>query len=122
MVAAGADGKPACMYPMYRESLPGGRSYRVLDQVDNPRADDVSEIVVPAGRMFLMGDNRDDSLDSRFSLQEGGIGFVPVENLIGRASFIFWSTDGAAEYSKPWTWWSGLHGNRLATGFHGQER
>lgn len=122
MVAAGDDGRPACMYPMYRETLPGGRSYRVLDQVENPRADDISQIVVPAGRLFLMGDNRDDSLDSRFSFQEGGIGFVPVENIIGRASFIFWSTDGTAEYAKPWTWWSGLRGQRVATGFNGQER
>ena len=57
-----------------------------------------------------MGDNRDDSLDSRFSPREGGIGFVPVENLIGRATLIFWSTDGSAEYAKPWTWFSALRG------------
>ncbi len=67
-----------------------------------------------------MGDNRDDSLDSRFSVQEGGIGFVPVENLIGRASFIFWSTDGAAEYAKPWTWFSALRGDRLFGSFGGR--
>ena len=67
-----------------------------------------------------MGDNRDDSLDSRFSPQEGGIGFVPVENLIGRATFIFWSTDGTADYAKPWTWFTALREARIATGFNGR--
>jgi len=47
---------------------------------------------------------------------------VPVENLIGRATLIFWSTDGTAEYSKPWTWFSALRGDRIATGFNGTER
>jgi len=122
MVVRRDDGNPACVYPMYREDLPGGRSYRVIDQVENPRADQISQIVVPQGHVFLMGDNRDDSLDSRFTTQEGGIGFVPVENLIGRATFIFWSTDGTAEYAKPWTWFRALRGNRIATGFNGQER
>ena len=69
-----------------------------------------------------MGDNRDDSLDSRYSVDEGGIGFVPMENLIGRASFVFWSTDGSADYAKPWTWFSALRGDRIASGFDGQER
>jgi signal peptidase I len=62
-----------------------------------------------------MGDNRDDSLDSRFSTDQGGIGFVPTENLVGRATILFWSTDGSASYLKPWTWFSALRGNRLAT-------
>ncbi|HKH27713.1 MAG TPA: signal peptidase I, partial [Sphingomicrobium sp.] len=116
------DGGTACLYPVFRETLPDGRSYRVIDQVDNPRADNVPPTVVPARHLFLMGDNRDDSLDSRFSPQEGGIGFVPVENLIGRATLIFWSTDGTAEYPKPWTWFSALRGDRIATGFNGSER
>jgi signal peptidase I len=60
-----------------------------------------------------MGDNRDDSLDSRFTVAEGGIGMVPVENLVGRASVIFWSTDGSSSYLKPWTWFSALRGNRV---------
>ena len=110
-------GRTSCMYPVYREALPGGRSHLVIDQVANPRADDFPAVKVPAGRLFLMGDNRDDSLDSRFSNAEGGIGFVPVENVIGRASFIFWSTDGSASYWKPWTWFSALRGDRLGQGF-----
>jgi signal peptidase I len=122
MIVQGDDGKPACLYPVYSETLPGGRTYQVIDQVENPRADEVPATVVPAGHLFLMGDNRDDSLDSRFSVEEGGIGFVPVENLIGRATFIFWSTDGTADYAKPWTWFSALRGNRIATGFNGPER
>ena len=107
-----ADGR-ACLYPAYRETLPGGRSYVVLDQVDHPRSDEMQPTVVPEGHVFLMGDNRDDSLDSRYSPLEGGIGFVPVENLIGRAMFTFWSTDGGAEYLKPWTWFSALRADRI---------
>ena len=119
MIAPVAGGGQACLYPAYRETLPGGRSYVVLDQVDNPQVDDVPPVRVPAGQLFLMGDNRDDSLDSRFSPAEGGIGFVPVENLVGRAMIMFWSTDGSAEYLKPWTWFSALRADRLGNTFGG---
>ena len=108
-----------CTYPAYRESLPGGPSYTVLDQVDGGPADDFGPVRVPAGRIFLMGDNRDDSLDSRFASAEGGIGMVPVENLIGRAAVTFWSTDGTASYWKPWTWFSALRGSRVGNGYKG---
>jgi signal peptidase I len=66
-----------------------------------------------------MGDNRDDSLDSRFPQSVGGIGMVPVENLIGRATFTFWSTDGSASYWKPWTWFTALRGGRVGNGYTG---
>jgi signal peptidase I len=69
-----------------------------------------------------MGDNRDDSLDSRFSRDEVGIGFVPVENVVGRATIIFWSTNGSAEYLKPWTWFTALRTDRIASTFSGDER
>lgn len=112
MVRASGE-KRSCIYPTYRETLAGGASYRVIDQVTGSMGDDVEPTVVPAGRLFLMGDNRDDSLDSRFSVAEGGIGFVPMENVVGRATIIFWSTDGSASYVRPWTWFSALRTDRL---------
>lgn len=116
------DGQPACLYPTFQETSPDGRTYSVIDQVENPHADEFPAVIVPQGHLFLMGDNRDDSEDSRFPISEGGIGFVPVENLIGRATLIFWSTDGTSEYLKPWTWFTALRGDRLASGFNGHKQ
>jgi signal peptidase I len=109
------NGEQNCVYPAYRETLPNGASYTILDQLGDSTGDDFGPVKVPAGTLFLMGDNRDDSLDSRFSTQEGGIGFVPMENVVGRATFLFWSTDGSSSYLKPWTWFSALRGSRLGT-------
>lgn len=106
-------GQSSCAYRSYRETLPNGASYRIFDQVEDRMADNFPRTIVPAGHIFLMGDNRDDSLDSRFSEAEGGIGLVPVENLVGRATRLFWSTDGSASYLKPWTWFSALRGKRI---------
>ena len=111
-------GGSACLFPAYREVLPGGPSYTVFDQTATP-ADDFGPVKVPGGHVFLMGDNRDDSLDSRFPASEDGIGMVPMENLIGRAGFTFWSTDGSASYWKPWTWFSGLRGSRIGNRYSG---
>ena len=111
------DGRAYCLYPSYRETLPDGPSYTVLDQIENPRADDFPAMKVPDGHIFMMGDNRDDSLDSRFTTAEGGIGLVPVENLVGRALVTFWSTDGSASYVKPWTWFTALRGSRIGNGY-----
>ncbi|HEY7960136.1 MAG TPA: signal peptidase I, partial [Sphingomicrobium sp.] len=102
-------------------TLPGGPSYTVLDQLDHGPADDFSKTTVPSGHIFLLGDNRDDSLDSRFPAYEGGVGMVPVENLIGRAAFTFWSTDGSASWSKPWTWFTALRPARLDNGYTGKQ-
>lgn len=106
-----------CAYPAFRETLPNGRSYLVLDQVDSPYADDFGPVVVPPGTVFMMGDNRDDSADSRFPPAIGGMGFVPQEALVGRALVTFWSTDGSAEWLKPWTWFTGLRPERLGRTF-----
>ena len=113
MVRPAGEGEGACLYPAYRETLPNGASYLTIDQVDTPRADQVAPVTVPAGHLFLMGDNRDDSLDSRYSPYEGGVGLVPLQNLVGRASARFWSTDGSAQWLLPWTWFSALRAERI---------
>lgn len=109
-----------CMFKAYLESLPGGPSYTVLDQVAHGEGDNFGPARVPAGHLFLMGDNRDDSLDSRFPEFEGGIGMVPQADLIGRAMVTFWSTDGSASYLEPWTWFTALRTNRLGNGYKGE--
>ena len=106
-------GQATCRYPAFRERLPNGRNWLVLDQVDDPRGDHFGPVEVPAGHVFLMGDNRDDSLDSRYAPAEGGLGPVPVDHLVGKASFAFWSTDGGASYWLPWTWFSALRAERI---------
>lgn len=105
-------GAPVCRYPRYRETLPGGRSYEVLDQVDGG-ADNTPVYTVPAGHYFMMGDNRDDSADSRFSLDQKGVGLLPSDYVIGRAMINFFSTDGSAEWVKPWTWASAARWERV---------
>lgn len=111
-----ADGKPICRYPRFRETLPNGRSYDVLDQEQIPIADDTDVYQVPAGSVFLMGDNRDDSADSRFAPPEG-MGYIPMERIEGKAIVTFWSTDGSAQWLKPWTWPGATRWSRIGKGF-----
>jgi signal peptidase I len=111
------NGIQSCHYPQYRETLPGGKSYNVLDLGYRPQ-DDTPPVVVPAGQVFLMGDNRDNSMDSRFpAVEGGGIGLVPQDNLIGRATIVMWSTDGSANWFLPWTWFSALRADRIGGTF-----
>ena len=80
---------------------------------DRDRHDDTPEFVVPPKHYFMMGDNRDDSLDSRFPVSVDGVGFVPAENLVGRATVSFFSTDGSASWLKPWTWFTAARWSRI---------
>jgi signal peptidase I len=109
----GAAGAAVCRYPRFKETLPNGKVYYTLDLISSPQ-DDTAPFVVPEGHMFLMGDNRDNSLDSRFPAIPGqGIGIVPQDNLVGRATVMMFSTDGSAEWIKPWTWFSAARWNRI---------
>jgi len=107
-----ADGTVSCAYPRYRETLPGGRSYQVLDQMIGP-ADETEAFRVPEGHYFVMGDNRDDSMDSRFPIVAKGVGLLPADHLVGRALITFFSTDGSAEWLKPWTWLTAARWERI---------
>ena len=114
---ADAEGSRICRFPRYRETLPGGASYDVIDQGDTPQ-DDTAEVTVPAGHYFLMGDNRDMSADSRFPAEPGGgIGMVPAENLEGRALVTFYSTDGSACWWNPLSWFRATRWQRMGLSF-----
>jgi signal peptidase I len=86
------------------EPRPDGRRYLTFDEDPDHEGDTTGVYVVPAGHYFFMGDNRDNSLDSRWSPQAGGVGFVPAENLIGRAEWVLLSWQPGASILKPWTW------------------
>lgn len=108
-----ADGSEACRYLRFRETLPGGPAYEVLD-FGLTTGDSFAPVRVPEGTMFVMGDNRDNSRDSRWEAAAGdAVGLVPQNLLVGRAAFIVWSTDGSAEWIKPWTWFSAARWGRI---------
>lgn len=107
------DGSTVCRYPRFEETLPGGKSYYVLD-LRQTEQDNTPPVIVPEGQIFLMGDNRDNSLDSRFPAVPGqGIGLVPQENLVGRATVMMFSTDGGAAWLLPWTWFTAARWDRI---------
>ncbi|BAT60728.1 signal peptidase I [Variibacter gotjawalensis] len=85
----------------YRETLPGGVTHSILDIVPNGEFDNTAVYTVPAGHVFMMGDNRDDSADSRVP---EAVGFVPMENLVGRADVIFFSVSGGTAAWEFWRW------------------
>ena len=104
-------GREVCELPILRETLPNGASYRIIDHLDQV-LDHYPEIRVPAGHVFLMGDNRDHSADSRAPLAENGLGGpVPLSDVGGRAEFVTFSLDGSEGWN-PLTWWGALRDGR----------
>ena len=96
----------------YIETLPNGVQHRIIKMGDNGPLDNTQVYQVPAGEYFMMGDNRDNSQDSRVL---SAVGYVPAENLIGRAEFIFFSTDGSGPLWPPmiWKWPFAIRYDRL---------
>lgn len=95
-----------CRTPQLIEQMPDGRSHAILNLDANGYADNTQVFTVPAGHYFMLGDNRDDSIDSRFAQTAGGMGFVPAENLVGRVSRVLFSVEGPW-LGAVWTWRSG---------------
>ncbi|KQS56610.1 S26 family signal peptidase [Brevundimonas sp. Leaf363] len=100
-----------------RETLPGGKVITIQDFGPGNELDDTPVYEVPAGHYFMMGDNRDNSIDSRVE-ESSGVGLVPAENLVGKAQIILFSWSPGASFWKPWTWFSNLRPSRFFTLLH----
>lgn len=109
-----ADGSVFFEPPTYRETLPNGASYLIIDHENQP-LDNYGPYTVPEGEVFAMGDNRDESADSRAPAELSGLGGgIPLENVGGRAEFITFSLDGSATWN-PLSWFSAMRGDRAWT-------
>ena len=99
----------------WRETLPNGVTYTTLDLVDHGFYDNAGPYVVPPGNYFMMGDNRDNSTDSRVRPESGGVGYVPFENIVGRAQIIFFSIQEGEHAWMIWRWPWSVRWGRLFT-------
>jgi len=111
-IATATDGYNVIKFVVYEETLPNGRSYVIQERSDNDMLDNTSVYEVPPGHYFMMGDNRDNSRDSRAA----SVGMVPAENLIGRAERLFFSHNGSASLWQIWKWPFAIRYGRLGDG------
>jgi signal peptidase I len=109
------DEGPPTELKRYIETLPNGLQHPILKISDHEPLDNTQEYKVPEGYVFGMGDNRDDSLDSRVL---NAVGFIPLENLVGRAQFIFFSVDATSPWWEIWKWPTEIRWSRMFTGIH----
>jgi len=100
------------------ETLPGGRQHAIFKIVSREPLDNMPEVTVPAGHLFVMGDNRDNSADSRVPVNAGGVGLLPVTDLVGRVDAVVGSWDLGMESQPVWTWPSGLRLSRFFSAVH----
>jgi signal peptidase I len=102
---------------LYKETLPGGTEHFIYEETDNGALDNTGKFTVPEGHYFMMGDNRDNSQDSRVTQS---VGPVPLENMIGKANIVFFSTNGTAHLWEIWKWPFATRFSRLFSNIHAE--
>ena len=110
--ATASDGYNVIRFAVYQETLPNGKSYLTQERSDDDVLDNTNVFLVPEGHYFMMGDNRDNSRDSRTT----SVGMVPAENLIGRAERLFFSHNSSAHLWEIWKWPFAIRYGRLGDG------
>ena len=103
---------------LYVETLPGGREHEIIEMSDADQHDDTPVFVVPPKNYFMMGDNRDNSVDSRIAVADGGVGFVPEDNLVGRADLVLLSRDPSVAWFDVAEWSHAFRPGRLLGRVH----
>ena len=111
-LATASDGYNVIRFSVYEETLPNGKSYMTQERSDDDLLDNTSVFLVPAGHYFMIGDNRDNSRDSRTT----SVGMVPAENLVGRAERLFFSHNSTAHLWEVWKWPFAIRYGRIGDG------